>query len=124
MIEIFWEKIVDRGIRKYKLTKISGFRSAEELPIEYLVEPPYILGVPEEGDVLDIAVFTGERTHALSYHDQCAPRFYLTVGAAYTEEQMAEVLKWMDICATKLSAINHKLKVENADWHGEGLFTL
>ena len=123
MIEIFWEKVVIRGVQKYKITRFYGFKTEEELPIEYVSFAPYILPVIDEND-LDITVCTTTKTNYLPSHNNNAPRFYLTIGATYTEEQMTEALSWMVVCGTKLYQINQVLKNKNADWHGTGSFEI
>lgn len=106
-LRIKTKKIVERGIKYIKVTKISSLMEGE-LPVEYtngesvfcVKKPVYLLHYKEDIGMLPIGGF-------------------LVIGGLYTEKIFADKMTIIRRCGNHLMEINKVLGKENKDWEGQ-----
>lgn len=119
--KMYWTKEVERGIKKYRITKLEGFLKEYELPVEYVSNPPYMVLYE---DYVRIYVPEGANLATTTVCTATGSKFTVTPGDLIKESRMAEARKWMGICGNRLAKINRKLEIENAEWQGDGVFEI
>jgi len=110
--KIHWKKELDRGEKKYNITKLEGFIGYEGLPKRYIDKPPYMF--------LDNHIGLDSIEVRLPH----SPTFRITQNDIISETRMKETMHWIRICSGRLRKINRQLQTENADWNGEGVFEI
>ena len=103
-IEIYAEKVVERGVRKLK---VMGFDALDysQLPEEYTA------GYPN--------AYKQSRALLVIFADKNDKNEGFCVGAQYSEAEFNKGIELLRKCGQRLHEINLKIKEETKDWEGQ-----
>jgi hypothetical protein len=109
LARMYWKKVVSKGNRCYKVTKLENFKRSDELPEKYTSNVPMM---EPFGDAQLIRFATSK--------NKPLERIMFREGSLLTEQEKENAIKWMKICGARLTSINKKLAKKNEGWAGEG----
>ena len=124
--KIHWKKELDKGEKKYRITKLEGFIGYGGLPKRYIDKPPYMF-LDNHIGIDSVKVRLPPNTTSTNLHifdEPHSPNFRITQNDIISETRMKETMQWIRICSGRLRKINRQLQTENADWNGEGVFEI
>ena len=103
MIKIKTEKVVVRGLKKYKILELVCLEESS-LPISYI----------KKGECCYLSMRDRIITNTTSIHSPL-----LVLNGQYTEADMDARLSFLRRCGERLREINKQIAEETRDWHGE-----
>ena len=117
LARMYWKKVVSRDEQYYQITKLENFKRREELPEKYVNNLPYMSAF--------VDYFSDSNQYALhiSYPEQktnVQTHMFISVGSILSRSEKENAVHWMKVCGKRLTSINKKLAIANADWTGEG----
>lgn len=124
--KVYWKKELDRGEKKYRITKLEGFIGYGGLPKRYIDKPPYMFQDNQAGlNSIKVRIPPNATSTKLHLFDEPhSPNFRITQNDIISETRMKETVHWIRICSRRLKKIRRQLQTENADWNGEGVFEI
>lgn len=103
-IGIKTKKVIERGIKLIKVTKISLMK-LDELPVRYTI-----------GECVYFAKHTCDRVVYMEDHNMRPEPDFLQVGRLYTEKVFNRKMVVIRKCGIRLQKINRELAKENKGW--------
>ena len=117
LARMHWKKVVSRGKQCYQVTRLENFKREEELPEKYVNNLPCMSVVVDHfSDSNQCALqisYPETKTNTTEY-------IIFRVGNLLSASEKENAVHWMKICGKRLTSINKKLAIANADWAGEG----
>jgi len=93
-IEVKTEKVLEKGLRKYKVIEFNDVMEYQDLPLEYFGDYPYMYNY---GD--GVVVFRDEDARAT-----------FCIGDIYSSDAMTDLIETMKRCANRLHNINRRIQ--------------
>lgn len=124
LAKLYFEKIIVRGVKRFKLLYTEGILSEDELPQDYMDSVPrfrksdsgaYIYIVIPLVKDSDLGPFTADHGNA---------DMWLTVGKTYSQKDVDIIITWLRRAGNRLTKINRRLKEENEGWEGQVEITI
>jgi len=107
-IEVKTEKVLEKGLRKYKVIEFNDVIEHQDLPLEYFGDYPYMYNY---GD--GVVMVKDEDT-----------RTTFRIGNMYSSDAMTDLIETMKRCANRLHNINRRIQEDEKIWVGNETFVL
>lgn len=110
-LKITTQKIVERGVKKRKITKIEGLITGNKLPIKYHNQIPYL--------------YTYYEIPHIKFHSNSGTirEIIINVGRIYKPEEWdEEILPAIKEAGQRLHEIRKEVKEIEKEWQGEETF--